>query len=94
MEGSARPRPPSPSTTPVGTVPKTGSMGIPSPLYDVDILLPDGTPAPVGETGEIVVRTDKHTPAACSWATTRTREKTKDVWHDGCYHTGDTALAG
>ena len=33
---------------PVGTVPKTGSMGVPSPLYDVDIILPDGTPAPVG----------------------------------------------
>ena len=33
---------------PVGTVPKTGSMGIPSPLYDVDIVLPDGTPRPGG----------------------------------------------
>ena len=47
---------------PVGSVPKSGSMGIPSPLYDVDLILPDGTPAPVGETGKIVIRTAKHTP--------------------------------
>ena len=48
---------------PVGSVPKSGSMGIPSPLYDVDLILPDGTPAPVGETGEIVIRTHE---AICS----------------------------
>lgn len=66
-------------------------MGIPSPLYDVDILLPDGTPAPVGETGEIVVRTDKHTPCGLFMGYYQDEEKTKDVWHDGCYHTGDTA---
>ena len=76
---------------PVGTVPKTGSMGVPSPLYDVDILLPDGTPAPVGETGEIVVRTDKHTPCGLFMGYYQDEEKTRDVWHDGCYHTGDTA---
>ena len=40
-----------------GMTPKPGSMGKPSPLYDVQILLPDGTPAGVGETGEIVIKT-------------------------------------
>ena len=76
---------------PVGTVPKPGSMGIPSPLYDVDIVLPDGTPAPVGETGEIVVRTDKAVPCGLFMGYYRDEEKTKESWSDGLYHTGDTA---
>ena len=46
----------------VGMSAKPGSMGIPSILYDVDIVLPDGTSAKTGETGEIVIRTDKRTP--------------------------------
>ena len=76
---------------PVGTVPKTGSMGVPSPLYDVDIILPDGTPAPVGETGEIVVRTTKGTPCGLFMGYYRDEEKTKEAWDEGVYHTGDTA---
>ena len=43
----------------VGMTPKPGSMGKPSPLYDVDIVDPDGKPVGVGETGEIVIHTDK-----------------------------------
>ncbi len=61
---------------PVGTVPKPGSMGIPSPLYNVDIILPDGTSAPVGETGEVVVRTDKGTPCGLFMGYYRDEEKT------------------
>ena len=76
---------------PVGSVPKTGSMGVPSPLYDVDLVLPDGTPAPVGETGEIVIRTDKHTPCGLFMGYYRDEEKTREAWCDGLYHTGDTA---
>ncbi len=76
---------------PVGTVPKTGSMGVPSPLYDVDIVLPDGSPAPVGETGEIVIRTDKGAPCGLFMGYYRDEENTREAWHDGMYHTGDTA---
>ena len=76
---------------PVGSVPKSGSMGIPSPLYDVDLILPDGTPAPVGETGEIVIRTDKHTPCGLFMGYYRDEEKTREAWSGGVYHTGDTA---
>ena len=76
---------------PVGSVPKSGSMGIPSPLYDVDLILPDGTPAPVGETGEIVIRTDKHTPCGLFMGYYRDEEKTREAWSNGVYHTGDTA---
>ena len=76
---------------PVGTIPKPGSMGVPSPLYDVDIVLPDGTSAPVGETGEIVIRTDKKVPCGLFMGYFREEEKTKEAWSDGLYHTGDTA---
>ena len=76
---------------PVGSVPKSGSMGIPSPLYDVDLILPDGTPAPVGETGEIVIRTDKRTPCGLFMGYYRDEEKTREAWSGGVYHTGDTA---
>ena len=76
---------------PVGSVPKSGSMGIPSPRYDVDLILPDGTPAPGGETGEIVIRTDKHTPCGLFMGYYRDEEKTREAWSGGVYHTGDTA---
>ena len=42
----------------VGMEPKPGSMGRPNPQYDVQVLLPDGTPAAVGETGEICIYGD------------------------------------
>ena len=54
-------------------------------------LLPDGTPAPVGETGEIVIRTDKHTPCGLFMGYYQDEEKTREAWSDGVYHTGDTA---
>jgi len=75
----------------VGMSAKPGSMGIPSILYDVDIVLPDGTSAKTGETGEIVIRTDKRTPCGLYMGYFRDDEKTKAAWHDGLYHTGDTA---
>ncbi|MGN0607024.1 MAG: AMP-binding protein [Oscillospiraceae bacterium] len=75
----------------VGTTPKPGSMGKPSPLYDVDIVLPDGTSAKTGETGEIVIRTDKNKPCGLYSGYYRNEEKTKEVWYDGMYHMGDTA---
>ncbi len=76
---------------PIGTVPKPGSMGVPNPLFDVDILLPDGSSAPVGETGEIVIRTDKNVPCGLYKGYYQNEELTKEAWHDGIYHTGDTA---
>ena len=76
---------------PVGSVPKVGSMGQASPLYDVDLILPDGTPAPLGETGEIVIRTDKKTPCGLFMGYYMDEEKTREAWCDGVYHTGDTA---
>ncbi|MCC8135478.1 MAG: AMP-binding protein [Ruminococcus sp.] len=75
----------------VGMTAKPGSMGIPSVLYDGDIVLPDGTSAKDGETGEIVIRTDKGSPCGLFMGYYRDEEKTKEAWHDNVYHTGDTA---
>lgn len=75
----------------VGTNPKPGSMGKPSPLYDIDIVLPDGTSAKTGETGEIIIRTGERIPCGLYCGYYRDEQKTKDVWYDDMYHTGDTA---
>ncbi|MBQ3071703.1 MAG: AMP-binding protein, partial [Oscillospiraceae bacterium] len=75
----------------IGMTPKVGAMGKPTPMYDVDIIDKDGNSVGVGETGEIVVRTDKRTPPGLFLGYYRDEKKTRDQWHDGVYHTGDTA---
>lgn len=75
----------------VGSKIKPGSMGKPTPLYDIDLQLPDGTSAGVGEVGEIVIRTSKKVPCGLFRGYYRNDEKTLEAWHDGFYHTGDTA---
>ncbi len=75
----------------IGSSHKLGSMGKPVPLYDVDIVDPDGNPVADGEVGEIVVRTDKRIPCGLFAGYYRNEAKTAEVWHDGMYHTGDTA---
>ena len=75
----------------VGMNPKPGSMGKPTPLYDIDIVNADGTSCGVGETGEIVIKTSDKVPCGLFLGYYNEEEKTKEVWHDGYYHTGDTA---
>ena len=74
-----------------GMTPKPGSMGKPSPMYNVDIVDAEGKSVGVGETGEIVIRTDKGAPCGLFLGYYRDDEKTKEVWYDGMYHTCDTA---
>ncbi len=75
----------------VGSTPKIGSMGRPSPLYDVVVLDPDGNECKTGDTGEICIRTKDGAPCGLFIGYYLDEEKTKDVWHDGYYHTGDQA---
>ena len=75
----------------MGDVHKLGSMGKPVSLYDVDLLDADGNSVPVGETGEIVIRTSEKTTVGLFLGYYNNEEKTAEVWHDGYYHTGDTA---
>ena len=73
------------------TKPKPGSMGLPNPQYDIDLIKPDGTPCEDGEKGEIVVRINGEKPVGLFKHYYRDEELTRNVWHDGMYHTGDVA---
>ncbi len=75
----------------VGTKPRLGSMGKPVCSYDIDILDSEGKPCGIGENGEIVVRTVDGRPNGLFLGYYRDEERTKEVWHDGYYHTGDVA---
>ncbi|MCI9597866.1 MAG: AMP-binding protein [Firmicutes bacterium] len=74
-----------------GTEPRAGSMGKATPVYDISLLDEKGRPVPPGETGEIVIRTDKEIPIGLFDGYYRNEEMTTQAWHDGIYHTGDTA---
>ncbi|HEY5583434.1 MAG TPA: AMP-binding protein [Ruminiclostridium sp.] len=71
--------------------PKPGSMGKPSPGYDIDLLDDDGNSCQEGEEGQIVVRTDKKKPAGMFGGYYRDPALTHRVWHDSIYYTGDMA---
>ena len=75
----------------MGNPHKVGSMGKPSPLYDMMLVDPDGNPVPDGETGEIVIKVGDKAPCGLFLGYYRNQEKTDEVLHDGLYHTGDTA---
>ncbi len=75
----------------VGMEPKPGSMGKPSPQYDVSLLDAENKPVKVGEVGEIVIRTENGKPCGMFAGYYKDEEQTKTAWHDGIYHTGDMA---
>ncbi|MBQ8746869.1 MAG: AMP-binding protein [Clostridia bacterium] len=76
----------------VGSASKIGSMGKPTPLYDIDLVDADGNPVKDGENGEIVIRTKEgELPVGLFKGYYREPEKTAEVWHDGMYHTRDLA---
>ena len=83
------------TTLTLGTMPwnspKPGSMGLPNPQYQIDLVRPDGSSCEDGEKGEIVVRTDGHKPIGLFKEYYRDETLTRSVWHDGLYHTGDVA---
>ena len=71
--------------------PKPGSMGVPNPQYDIDLLTSDGRSAEDGEQGQIVIRTGKGKPLGLFKEYYRDAERTEDAWHDDTYYTGDVA---
>lgn len=74
----------------VGTTPKPGSMGKPSPLYNVDIVDENDHSVPAGEVGEIVIRAERGKDGLfCCYY--KDEKLTNEAWHNGVYHTGDTA---
>lgn len=79
----------------LGTFPgmklKTGSMGTPTPGFDIDLVRPDGTSCGVNEEGEIILRLGNPHPHGMFEGYYKNPEKTKEVFSDNIYHTGDAA---
>jgi len=71
--------------------PKPGSMGKPSPGYDIDIVRPDGASCDTGEVGEIILRLEKGRPFGMFAGYYRDEGLTNAAFEGGIYHTGDTA---
>ena len=71
--------------------PKPGSMGKPSPGYDIDIVDETGNSCEIGNEGEIVIYTGKRKPVGMFRGYYRDDELTTRVWSDGVYRTGDMA---
>lgn len=75
----------------IGAPHKIGSMGVPAPIYDIDIVDEKGRSVKVGEVGEVVVNIKKGLPCGLAVEYYRNPEATATTWKDGFYHTGDTA---
>lgn len=71
--------------------PKPGSMGLPNPQYDVDLIDQEGRSVEAGEQGQIVIHTDKGKPLGLFKEYYRDEARTREAWHDGIYYTGDVA---
>lgn len=75
-----------------GIPPEEGAMGVPSPLYQVELHRPDGSLAEVGEIGEVVVRPRKgERPVGVFMEYLGDQQRYQEVWRGGVYHTGDAA---
>lgn len=75
-----------------GSRTKPGSMGKPTPLYDVTLVDREGNEVPAGEVGEIVVRprgNGRQYGIFCAY--NNDDALYAKVWQGGVYHTGDTA---
>ena len=72
--------------------PRPGSMGKRGPLYDIDLVDPDGRPVADGEEGEIVIHIDKKRPVGLFREYLDDPDLTAAAMHDGLYHTGDVAV--
>jgi len=72
--------------------PKPGSMGKPSPLYDIDIVDENGRSCSAGTEGNIVIKNLDHgLPPGLFRGYYRDEAATSSVWNNGTYNTGDMA---
>lgn len=73
-----------------GTEIRRGSLGKPTPLYDIEILKEDGSPAVIGEPGEIVIH-PREDQQGLMIGYLNGKEVSAETFRDGVYHTGDSA---
>jgi len=69
---------------------RQGSMGVPGPLYDVEVVDEGGSVLPPGEEGFVAIKT-RPRPFALFKEYAKDPERTKEVFRDGWYYTGDKA---
>jgi long-chain acyl-CoA synthetase len=81
-------------TSPVATANRvdikefTGTIGVPIPSTEVQILDDDGNPLPIGSTGEIAIRG----PQVMAGYWNRPEETAKSMTPDGFFKTGDVGI--
>ena len=69
-----------------------GSMGTPSPFYNIELRGKDGKPVGIGEVGEVIIVPKKAgKQIGVFTAYLDDEEQYQYVWRDGVYHTGDAA---
>ena len=76
----------------IGNKQKIGSMGKPIPTYDLVLVDENDQPVAPGENGEICIRAQEGLglPGLFS-GYYQDEAQTREVWHDGLYHTRDVA---
>ena len=83
------------TTLTVGTfacvLPVPGSMGKPSPQYDVCIADESGKDVRLGEMGEIAIRLNGKKPIGMFMGYYKDEERTREALYSGLYRTGDMA---
>ena len=75
----------------IGAPHKIGSMGKPSPIFNIHLIDKDGNEVPDGEPGEVVIDISKGMPCGLAVYYYNDVESTKKNWRQGYYHTGDLA---
>ncbi|MEG6617119.1 AMP-binding protein [Peptococcaceae bacterium 1198_IL3148] len=73
--------------------PRPGSMGLPTPGYDLVIVDENGHEVDPGVTGEICIKAESMETKTKGLFMGYYQDEisTQRAWHDGLYHTGDTA---
>ena len=71
--------------------PKPGSMGLPIPQYDIDLVDYEGRSVEAGEQGQIVIRINKKIPVGLFKGYYKDEQRTNEAMRDGLYYTGDIA---
>ncbi|MBQ8649609.1 MAG: AMP-binding protein, partial [Clostridia bacterium] len=75
-----------------GNSPTEGSMGTPSPFYNIELRGKNGKKVGVGEIGEVVIiPEEKGRQVGVFSGYLDNKEQFEYVWRDGVYHTGDAA---
>lgn len=70
---------------------KPGSMGKPSPAYNIVLLDENCSQVGPGQSGEICIRISQGELPGMFCGYHKDEQLTNSVWHDGIYHTGDLA---